>query len=823
MRVWVARVGWPKVVGLCAAALLLCGVLAVVALIAAVRLGAFGELPTRTEVAAIENHEASALFDRNGELLSRYYDQNRELVDFEDLPPVLIEALVSTEDARFFEHEGIDWVATARAVVFTGILGQREQGGGSTLSQQLAKRHFSRRGGGKFRLLIAKITEAITAGRFEEVYSKEELIGLYFNSVDFGENIYGVKLAAGRYFGVDPYELTADQAAVLVGMLKGTTSYNPVANPERSLARRNLVLRRMREQDFLTEAQYAELTAKPLGLAERRERAQARTSHFSERVKSDIATLLAGAAEEAGTEPLDLYTDGLRVYTTLDAELQRLAEAALQETLAELQPAFAAQYAKRDPDGDFAALLQAGIEQSARYRRLRASGLSSEEAAARFGESRTLTFAPTAALGGGERVSSYRDSVRAELLRLRAGFVVADAYTEEMLAYVGGEDYSVVPFNSASAKRQVGSTFKPIVYAAALEQNVSPCDYYPNELRTYADYDDWAPENSGGEYGGEYSVVGGLVGSVNTVAVQLVFEAGVQRVQELARSLGLRDVPAEPSIALGTPSLTLEEMARVYGAFAHRGLLPEYAYVLRIEDRDGEVLYERNEPVSNPRVVSRHTAEVMDYALRQVARRGTGAGLYGRYGVQSDVAGKTGTTQDQADGWFMGYTRDLVVGAWVGGQYPSIRWRSLARGQGARTALPIVGRFLRAYERARGVTRLPELPDDVLLDADCADFIDEVPLDTVAANPFAATLEEILRRRREDREARRRDSGSEVRAGAAERNRARQRAREERNRVAAERRRERQRAAKQRDRERARADRRERRRKAIERIFGNPD
>jgi len=399
--------------------------------------------------------------------------------------------------------------------------------------------------------------------------------------------------------------------------------------------------------------------------------------------------------------------------------------------------------------------------------------------------------------------------------------MAADAFTEEILAYVGGEDYASVPFNSAAAKRQVGSTFKPIVYATAIEQGIPPCQYVPNELRTYSDYEDWTPENAGSEYGGEYSVIGGLVNSVNTIAVQLIFQAGIKKVVALAESMGLSDIPAEPSIALGTPSLSLEEMMRVYGAFAHRGVLPTYSYVLRIENRDGDVLYDRNEPVVDERVMSRRTAEVLDYGLRQVARRGTGAGLYSRFGIQSEVAGKTGTTQNQADGWFMGYTRDVVVGAWVGGQYPSIRWRSLSQGQGARTALPIVGRFLRGYERARGVTRLPDLPEDVLLDTECEDYMDEMELYPYdEGERIEDMLRVIMERRRQRGE---RGSGREPRAGAAERNRERERARERRNRELAERRRERERMQKERDRERKREARRERRRQAIEKIFGKPD
>ena len=771
--------------GAAAIALLLLGALLVGGLVLAVYLGAFGALPSRADVAAVQTPEASALLDRDGALLARYYAENRELVDPDDIPPALVEALLATEDERFFEHHGVDWWALGRAVVRTGLLGQREQGGGSTLSQQLAKNHFPRSGGGKLALLVSKIKEGFTANRFEDEFSKEELITLYLNSVPFGENIYGVKVAARRFFGVEPVDLRTEQAAVLVGMLKANTAYNPVRAPERALARRNLVLRRMRGLGFLTEVEYAELAALPLEVNTERADVGSGASYFSERVRRDVEAMLLRLGAAAGEE-LDLNTDGLQIYTTLDLGAQRLAEEAVRATMAELQPAFEEHWRGREPDG-FAGLLRA-------------------------------------AAGGTPPTGALADSLRAELLTLRAGLVVADPETGDVLAYVGGTDFARAPFNGATARRQVGSTFKPIVYAAAFERDVQPCDYLPNELRTYADYDDWTPENSDGQYGGEYSVVGGLVGSVNTVAVQLAFSAGIRRVVALAEALGLEGVPAEPSIALGTPSLTLEEMVGVYAAFARHGTTVPLTMVTRIEDRHGRVLYEAPEPGRGERAISRRTAEVLDFALRQVAKRGTGAGLASRYGVRSEVAGKTGTTQNQADGWFLGYTADYAVGAWVGGQYPSIRWRSLRLGQGARTALPIVGRFVRAYERERGVTRLPELPEDILIDTECDDFLDLPAVDSTGrgfGEDFADIFRDIFERNRERR--------SERAERPSPPPRPRQRPQSKRRRDAAaanreleRRRRAREAQARERERDRRRAERRQRRREALEKIFGRP-
>lgn len=702
---------------------LLSGALAVVLLVWLVYAGAFGKLPSRAAVRNVEMAEASYLLDREGGLIARYFEENRETVDATEIPKLLRDALVATEDARFTEHHGVDWQATARAVIYSGLLGRREQGGGSTLSQQLAKNHFPRSGSGLFRLAITKVKEAITARRFEDEYSKQELLTLYLNSVPFGENLYGVKLAARRFFSKEPSELKAEEAAVLVGMLKANTSYHPVWHPEAARKRRDVVLRRMAAQGYLEAAAADSLQGLPLALRETRKGVRSRATYFSERVKPAIAELLADVRDGDG-EPYVVGESGLRVYTTLDPELQRMAETSLQGHLASLQPKFRAHWEARAPEG-FAAQLARATKESRRYRALVAEGLDEATALGRFAERRPMTFADYSAFGQRRMRSSYRDSLRAELLRLRGGFVVADPNGEEILAYVGGADHFAVPYNSATARRQVGSTFKPIVYAVAVERGFRPCDYFANERVTYGSGSGaYTPGNADGQYGGEYSMTGALVNSVNTVAVAMAREVSPARVLSLAERMRLTGVEANLATALGTASLSVEDMVRVYGTFARGGTVPEYRMIRRIESREGKVLYEAEPSPKHERALSEETAATMRYMLRQVARRGTGSGLRNRYGVRSDVAGKTGTTQDQADGWFVGFTDDLVVGAWVGAAYPNIRWRSLREGQGARTALPIAGQFLRAYERARGVTRFADLAEEDDYRYACEDYHD---------------------------------------------------------------------------------------------------
>ncbi len=702
---------------------LLMGVLAVLLLIVLVYAGTWGKIPTRDVVRSVETPEASYLLDRDGEFIARYFDQNRESVDGKAIPQVLKDALVATEDERFTTHSGIDWQATARAVVFSGLLRREEQGGGSTLSQQLAKNHFPRKGGGKFTLVVTKIKEAITAKRFEKEYTKDELLTLYLNTVPFGENIYGVKLASRRFFGVEPIELKTEQAAVLVGMLKANTSYHPVWNPEASTRRRNLVMTRMTTQGFLPVAELDSLKSLPLEVRETKETSRGQTTYFSDRARQEVEAILDGKQDSRGND-YNIDKSGLRIYATLDGKLQQMAERALQEHLAYMQPKFREQWRNSSPDG-FDAQLDKAILASPRYKSMIDTGLTKEAALKSFGESRQMTFADYSAYGRKKMKSSYRDSLRAELLRLRAAFIAADPNTGVVLAYVGGGDYFAIPYNSAAAKRQVGSTFKPLVYAVALENGFRVCDYFKNKKETYGfGKDKYTPENSDGRYGGEYSMTAALVNSVNTIAVAMVNELKPQKIVDFAEKIGFENVPNDLSNGLGTASLSIEDMIRLYGIFARDGTLPTYRMIRRIETREGELVWEAPVSMKAERVVSANTAEAMRYMLHEVAERGTGSGLARTYGVESEVAGKTGTTQDQADGWFMGFTNEIVVGAWVGAEYPNIRWKSLSLGQGAKTALPIVGKFLRQYELARGVTQFPELerfPEDTLRRYECSD------------------------------------------------------------------------------------------------------
>ena len=719
--------------------------LVVFGVVVAAQFGTFGRLPGQRELRRFRMAEASQLLSADGQVLGRYFDENRTLVPFDELPPALVDALIATEDARFYEHTGVDFRATARAVVYSVLLGREEQGGGSTLSQQLAKNVYPRRRSGTLALLGAKAREGIIARRLERIFSKEQVVEHYLNTVPFGDRKFGIRVAALGYFGVEPADLRPEQAATLVGLLKANSSYHPVRHPEAALRRRNLVLARMRDQGKLTGAAFDSLAALPLGVRERPALIRANHSHLSAAVRREAEAVLAKARRPDGKR-YDLDRDGLRVHTTIDATAQAIAERALRAHLGDLQRSFRKQYASRDPAG-FDALLRDFIRATPRYRLAAARGESEAAIEARFAERRTVRYGKHSALG--ERTvenSTYRDSARLELLRLRAGFQVADPYTGAVLAYVGGEDYAGVPFDALGARRQVGSTFKPLVYAAALERGYGPCDYFANALRTYTvEGRDWTPGNSDGDHADNYSLGGALVHSANTVTAALIDEGAIdRRVRASARALGLPELPPGPTVALGTGSATVPEMMRVYATIRRGGTSPPpWRLLTRIETRDGESLYEsplrRVDGIAvaragvierllgngvdsgGRRVLEDSVAAQVDLMLRGVVARGTAAALPGRMRVRTELAAKTGTTQDQADGWLLGYSRDLVFGAWVGGAYPSIRWRTSGLGSGSRTALPIVGKFFEAYEKKAGVTRLPPVAPHILAAAECPD------------------------------------------------------------------------------------------------------
>ena len=693
--------------------------------------GRFGPLPSYAELRHLHTEQASEVYSADGQLLGRFYRKQRVNASLEEIPKTLRDALIATEDARFLEHRGIDYKAMLRVLFKTLLLQKKEAGGGSTLSQQLAKNLYPRR---SFRLLslpINKSREMIIAHRLESIYSKEELLRMYLNTVPFGENIYGIKLASQRFFGKEPADLKTEEAAVLIGMLKANTTYNPVLYPERALERRNVVLAQMSKYGYLEEGVKDSLRQLPLEISYTEDRVGL-AGHFREEVRRQAEGILESIYTTDG-RPYDLKTDGLRIYTTLDSRLQAYAEQAVRKQLPVLQKRFDRQWKPSKQ------LLASAMRRSERYQKMKRAGKTDKEIGAAFRQKRPMQIYDPIRGTLREVEMSPRDSLIRYLGILHTGFIALQPETGAVLAYVGDADYRYFQYDYVQANRQVGSVFKPIVYLAGMQAGMNPCDYIQAERKTYEQYDGWTPENADHQYGQWYSFRGALMQSVNTISVEVCMQAGVERVVKLAYDMGIvSELPEGPALALGAADLKLSEMAVVYGTLANRGRQPEPYYIERIENAEGELLYEYRRPEREELFIAMvpEDAALITDLLRAVIDGGTGASLRSTYGIRGDWAGKTGTSQNQADGWFMAYSPALVVGVWVGANSPRVHWPSLYSGQGARTALPIAGRFLQAYQRDKRyrkwrTRRFPALTEEQRAFLDCPPTLDSLEYEEI--------------------------------------------------------------------------------------------
>ena len=716
----------------------------------AIYAGFLGGMPSTKELKSVHNNTASEVYAAGGELLGRYYIQDRTNVKFTDISPAAIDALIATEDVRFYEHSGIDVRSMGRVLVKSLLMQNESSGGGSTLSQQLAKNLYPRKRYWFGDMLINKLREMIIARKLESLYTKEELLELYLNTVPMGGNLYGIERSAQRFFNKPASKLKAEEAAVLIGMLKATTTYNPRLAPEKSKMRRNVVLSQMAKYNYLTATQADSLKQLPLkldynvvshndGLA----------PYFREQLRLELVKWAASKRKKNG-DPYNLYTDGLKIYTTIDAGMQRHAEAAVRKQMAQLQKKFEAHWRGRSPWGRNMDVLQLAMQKSDRYKKLKAAGASEAEIAAVF-----RTPVPMKVYswdGSSQRTMSPMDSVAYYQRFLNTGLFSVEPHTGFVRAWVGGINHSVFKYDHVRSKRQVGSTFKPIVYAAALERGIKPCDYFPNERVTYDTNDNWSPRNADEKYGGEYTMRGALANSVNTVSAQIIMKTGVEPTVNMAHRLGVEsELPEVPSLALGTADASLEEMVTAYATFANRGLRVKPVYINRITDRDGNVLLQHYDGKDAKRVISDKTAAIMLYLMQGVVEEGSASKLRSQFGLKMDIAGKTGTTQDNADGWFIGITPNLVTGVWVGGESPQVRFRTLDLGQGSRTALPIWGDFTRrialdpAYKGYYN-SKFEPLPPGIRASLDCASFREEPPQENFLERVFNSVSEGAARK-----------------------------------------------------------------------------
>jgi len=663
-----------------------------------VLIGVFGRIPGKDDLRDINQQVGTEVYSADSVLLGRYYLLERSMIPSAQIPTDLKQALIATEDVRFYNHHGIDYRSLLRVLIKGVLLQQESAGGGSTLTQQLAKNLYPRRSYWLLSMPINKIREMLIARRLEKIYTKDEVLVLYLNTIPFGDNVYGIKTAAERFFSVPVNQLTLDQAAVLIGMLKATHRYNPRIFPERAKIRRDVVLAQLEKYDFITEEKMDSLQARPLKLTySKSSHPSGLAPYFRAYLKEELLLWCREHEKEDGT-PYNLYTDGLKIYTTIDSRLQQYAEEAMKLQMAALQSKFTQQ-----PDkSSVLQVAQTKLKQLPHYQRLKREGLSEKKIILELkkpGLKRIFTWK-------GEReveISTY-DSLLHHLQILQTGFLALNPGSGEVKVWVGGIDFQFFQYDHVreSTKRQVGSTFKPIVYAAAIEQGISPCDYTSGRKTSYTNMEDWTPENTSDEsYDQKYSMAGGLAGSVNTVSVKLLERAGISNTISTARQMGIKsEMPAVPSLALGTASISVMEMVGAYAVFANKGIYVDPAVITSITSNEGIMLEEfKRDSKAGEASLSTETSEMMLHMLKRVVNEGTGSRLRTRYGLANDIAGKTGTTQANADGWFIGITPKLVMGCWVGADDPAIHFRSTSLGQGATTALPVVAGFLQKVNK----------------------------------------------------------------------------------------------------------------------------
>ncbi|WP_047545109.1 transglycosylase domain-containing protein [Psychroserpens sp. Hel_I_66] len=674
------------------------GILSVFLFYISVYIGLWGALPSEENLKDIKQAEASLLLDAESELLGKYFIFDRQVVKYEDLPKHLVDALVATEDSRFYEHSGVDYTSLFRVFFKSILLQDNSSGGGSTISQQLSKNIYGRERHGWFTMPVNKVKEMIIAKRFERIYSKQDIIALYLNTVPFSENVFGIESASQRFFSKKTSDLTLEQSATLVGTLKAPHGYNPRLFPERSQLRRDVVLQQMEKYGYIDEAVKKTSSDMPLETDYKKfSYTDGTAPYFREKIRLEVKTLL-DSLNTADKTTFDLYKDGLKIHTTLDINMQRYAENAMKEHMKKLQKQYEDAYGKNAPWLKNNNFIEKQIKSLALYKKLKKKNLSDKEIMDSLNVKTKFTgfsWDENAVFEG-----SVLDSLKHNLKFLNAGFVAVDPKTGAIKAYVGGIDFEHFKYDHVSvSKRQVGSTFKPIVYTTALENGIEPCTYYPVKEVTYTNQKNWTPTNGGKEETDRhlnYSLEKALSESVNTIAVKVLEDVGIKTVIDQARKMGITsDLPEVPSLALGTAEMSMLELIGAYTSFANDGRVSKPFYITKIEDKFGTVIYESKTKEALPEAFSQDTRQLMVEMMKSTINAGTAKRMRSQYGLKNDLAGKTGTTQDNKDGWFVGVSPKLVMLSWVGNDDHRIGFSNTGIGQGANSALPTVALFLK--------------------------------------------------------------------------------------------------------------------------------
>lgn len=689
--------------------------LALIALVAgaaffvAVYYGAFGHLQTSQELLSYNNAQASVVLSAEGELLGKYFSENRTNVEYAELPPHLVNALIATEDIRFFRHKGFDTRSFFRVMVKTIMLRNRSAGGGSTITQQLAKNMYGRHDYGIITIFVNKVKEIILARRIESTFSKQEILTLYLNTVSFGENVYGIEAAARRFFNKEVKDIRIEEGAVLIAILKANNYYNPRLYPQNARRRRNVVLAQMRKYEFLEPEEADSLMNLPLIQNYVNYEAGGPADYFLYQVKGEARGILQSVFTETGKE-WNIEEDGLVITTTLNLELQNYANQSFHDHLKLMQDRLNRQY--NTPSGRKAAAAVADRE----LKRLQMTSRAADT---------SLMVFPDSVKAGPVTV---RDSMINAVKVLQAGLIAIDPVHGDIKAWVGGIDFKTQPFDQILARRQLASTFKPVLYSAALEQGFRPCDFLDNDSITDTGIEGWSPENFDHSYGGKYSLQGALVHSMNVPTYNLYMNTNFDGLDTLWQKMGFSyTLNNYPSVPMGTAEANLREVAIAYSVFANGGFKIEPRSILSIKTGDGQVIWENNMEQDGERILSENTVDLMRAMLRRVVTGGTGASLGGLYGVTLPMGGKTGTSQDYADAWFTAFNPTLVIASRVGASSPSIHFTNGAYGSGSALALPLVAKTLHELQKNKQLTAMlispyPSIPEELASELDCPDY-----------------------------------------------------------------------------------------------------
>ena len=746
MKKWIVRILWG---------LLGVGILTTALGFILINEGWIGYMPPIEDLQNPINRFATQVYSADGKMMGtwNYNRENRVMVDYTQLPKSLVQALVATEDVRFYEHSGIDFFALGRAIVKRGLMGQKSAGGGSTITQQLAKQLYSEKAHSVMERALQKPIEWVIAVKLERNYTKDEIVAMYLNYFDFLHNAVGIKTASNTYFSKDPKDLSVTESAVLVGLCKNPSYFNPVRHPDRALERRNVVLHQMLKADYITEEEYDKYTAEPLNLkfhvADHKDGIATYFRDFLRRymmakqpersdypswnmVKYHIDSIAwendplygwCNKNRKKDGETYNVYTDGLKVYTTIDSRMQQYAEEAAYEHVAKfLQPQFTREKRgkKTAPfSGSLSVdqvnnILMRSVRQCDRYRVMKASGASEDEIMQAF---RTKTEMSVFSYRGEiDTIMTPLDSIRYYKSFLRTGFMSMCPQNGHVKAYVGGMDFMHFAYDMAmEGRRQVGSTIKPFLYSLAMENGFSPCDLAPNVQQTYmVAGQPWTPRNSGkSRYGEMVTLKWGLQQSNNWISAYLMSKLNPQAFVTLLHEYGIRNPEIHPSMSLclGPCEITVGEMVSAYTAFVNHGIRAAHMFVTKIEDNEGNVIAQF-QPRMNE-VISEESAHKMLYMLKAVVDGGTAGRLRFRYGFKGELAGKTGTTNNNSDAWFMGLTPKLVSGVWVGGDDRDIHFDSMALGQGASMALPVFALYMQKVYKDTSLGYSPDAVFDL--------------------------------------------------------------------------------------------------------------